>query len=61
MNLALLTACYGHLDQAESALATIARYRQASQIDMRDRLPFYRDAARRKLFLDGLALAGANT
>jgi len=60
MNLALLTACYGHLGQADAGRATILRYRQASQIDMRERLPFYRDAARRKLFLDGLELAGAN-
>jgi len=51
---------YGHLGQAEAARSTIARYRQASQSDMRERLPFYRDAARRKLFLEGLELAGAN-
>lgn len=60
MNLALLTACYGHLGQAEAARATIVRYRQTSQIDMHERLPFYRDAARRKLFLDGLELARVN-
>ncbi|MDZ4738689.1 MAG: CadC-family transcriptional regulator [Alphaproteobacteria bacterium] len=56
-NLALLTACYGHLQQTQAAAAAIARYRQVSSIDMRERLSLFRNPAHRKLFRDGIDLA----
>ena len=56
-NLALLTACYGHLQQTQAAEAAITRYRQVSSIDMRERLSLFRNPAHRKLFRDGIDLA----
>ncbi len=56
-NLALLTACYGHLQQTRAAEAAIERYRQVSSIDMRERLSLFRNTAHRKLFRDGIDLA----
>ena len=37
--------------------AAIARYRQVSSIDMRERLSLFRNPAHRKLFRDGIDLA----
>jgi adenylate cyclase len=56
-NLALLTACCGHLQQRQAAEAAIARYRQVSSIDMRERLSLFRNPSHRKLFRDGIDLA----
>jgi len=56
-NLALLTACYGHLQQKQAAEAASAQYRQISSIDMRERVSLFRNPDYRKLFLDGIDLA----
>ena len=56
-NLALMTACYGHLQQKQAAEAASAKYRQISSIDMRERVSLFRNPDYRKLFLDGIDLA----
>ncbi len=56
-NLALLTACYGYLQQKKAAEAVIAKYRQISSIGMRDRVALFRNPAHRKLFHVGIDLA----
>ena len=56
-NLALMTACYGHLQQKQAAEVASAKYRQISSIDMRERVSLFRNPDYRKLFLDGIDLA----
>ena len=56
-NFALLTASHGHLHQTQAAASAIEKYRQASSIDLRERLSLFRDPLHRKLYCDGIDLA----
>jgi len=58
---AFLAAAYGHLGQASEAQAALARYRALSPQTLDAFAASHlRDLAQRKLFLDGIALAGGN-
>jgi adenylate cyclase len=61
MNLAVLVSSYGHLGQIDAARATLAKYKSASPIDIRERLNLFRAPAHRALFLDGIDLAEGKT
>jgi tetratricopeptide (TPR) repeat protein len=57
INLALLAACHGYLRQTDAARAAIAKYRQLSSVDIRNRTSLFKQERHRNLFLAGLDLA----
>ena len=54
INQALLTACYGHLDEVDAARAAIASYRALSSRELRERVTLFRRPEHRKAYLDGI-------
>jgi adenylate cyclase len=58
MNYALLASAQGHLGQLDAARASIDRYNDLSHIPMRERLANFRMPEHRKLYVEGLKLAG---